>query len=303
MKKILLFLPLLFNLSFASENSIICGKKSIKHCTKCFSGENSDTCEICEDKYFPIFNGLSCVSCNDSTYGQIACEGKCDGSNYAQTKFAFCEKEGCKEGYYNLNGLCIKCSEGAPHCSKCTYEMNKDETIGKFICQKCESGGYGLTKFGTCQLCSMQNCKSCHYNENSKVECDECVDNYYKGSNGECKKCRDVSISGGRCVICSDYDTDYDRGSCYCYSGFTKVGQSSCESCPNNCKSCQYNYTLNATQCSNCYDNYGLNKDKTCTYCGNGCQECSINETNEANCTLCYSGTFLEYNKCLICNE
>ena len=50
MKKILLLLPLLFNLSFASENSIICGEQSIEHCIKCFSGENSDTCEICEDK-------------------------------------------------------------------------------------------------------------------------------------------------------------------------------------------------------------------------------------------------------------
>ena len=57
MNAILLLLPLLFNLSFASENSIICGDKSIEHCSKCSSGENSDTCETCEDKYFPIFNG------------------------------------------------------------------------------------------------------------------------------------------------------------------------------------------------------------------------------------------------------
>ena len=303
MKKILLLLPLLFNLSFASENSIICGEQSIEHCIKCFSGENSDTCEICEDKYFPIFNGLSCVACNNSTYGQIACEGNCDGSNYAKSKFPFCERNGCKEGYYNLNGLCTKCSEESPHCSKCTYEMNEDKTKGKFICQKCESEEYGLTQLGTCQLCSMENCKSCHYNDNSKVECDQCVNNYYKSSNGECKKCREVSISRGWCLICSDNNTDYDSGSCYCNGGSIKVGQSHCEKCPYNCKKCEYNYTLNTTQCLDCYDNYVLNKDKTCTYCGNGCKRCSINEKYEANCTWCYSGTFLEYNKCLICND
>ena len=243
------------------------------------------------------------MACNDSTYGQIACEGKCDGSNFAQTKFAFCEKEGCKEGYYNLNGLCIKCDEGAPHCSKCTYEMNEDETNGKFICQKCESGGYGLTQFGTCQLCSMENCKFCHFNDNSKAECDECVDNYYKSSNGQCKKCRNIYPTGGKCVICSDNDTEIDNDSCFCYDYYTKIGLSHCERCPKNCWHCNYNYTLNTTQCLSCNDNYGLNKNKNCTYCGSGCKTCRINETNETNCTECYSGTFLEYNKCLICNE
>ena len=238
MKKLLLFLPFLFKLSFASEKSIICGGKSIEHCTKCSSGKNSNTCEICEDKYFPIFNGLSCVACNDSTYGQIACEGKCDGSNYAQTKFAFCEKEGCKEGYYNLNGICIKCSEGTPHCSKCNYEMNEDKTIGKFICLECESGGYSLTPIGTCQLCSMEHCKSCHFNNNSNPECDDCYTYYYKSSDGNCKHCYNVDIIGGRCQICSDNDTDYESGSCLCDQGYTKVGLSHCERCPDNCIQC-----------------------------------------------------------------
>lgn len=187
MKISLLLVPLLFNLLFASESTTICGGKVIDHCIKCFSGLNSDICELCEDKYFPIFNGLSCLPCNDSTYGQIGCEGKCDGSNYAQTKFAFCEKDGCKEGYYNLNlnGLCIKCSEGSPHCSKCTYEVNEIEATGKFVCQEWESEKYGITQIGTCQFCKMANCKSCHYKNNSKAECDECVNVYYKSSNGE----------------------------------------------------------------------------------------------------------------------
>ena len=144
---------------------------------------------------------------------------------------------------------------------------------------------------------------SCHYNYNSKVECDECVDNHYIGSNGQCKKCRNIYPTGGKCVICSDDDTDYDSDSCFCYDHYTKVGQSHCERCPKNCLFCNYNYTLNSTKCLDCDDNYGLNKDKFCTYCGSGCKTCSFNKNNEANCTQCYSGTFLDKNECLICNE
>ena len=185
MKTFLLLILSLFNVTLAQESGVICGGKAIAHCTKC-SSDNSDTCEICEDKYFLIPNGLSCVACNDSTYGQIGCEGNCDGSDYTRTEFAFCEKNRCKKGYYNLNGLCFECGKGSPHCSKCIYEVNKDETEGKFICQECESTKYGLTQFGICKLCSMANCKSCHYINNSITQCDICDEGYYKSANGEC---------------------------------------------------------------------------------------------------------------------
>ena len=304
MKINLLLVLLLFNLLFASESATICGGKVIDHCIKCFSGLSSDSCELCEDKYFPIYNGLSCVPCNDSTYGQIGCEGKCDGSNYAQTKFPFCEKDGCKEGYYNLNGLCIKCSEGSPYCSKCTYEISEKEAKGKFVCQECESEKYGITQYGTCQLCKMDKCKSCHYNNNSRAECDECVNDYYKSSNGECKKCRNIYFTGGKCYICSDNDTDYDSYSsyCYCHEGYTQFRNGTCEKCPSCCSVCDFNVSLNSTQCRICRENYVLNKDKECIYCGYGCIRCSIDENNKTDCKECYSGTFLENNKCLICN-
>ena len=161
MKTFLLLILSLFNVTLAQESGVICGGKAIAHCTKC-SSDNSDTCEICEDKYFLIPNGLSCVACNDSTYGQIGCEGNCDGSDYATTKFAFCDKNGCKDGYYNLNGICYQCETGSPHCSKCNYEVKEDETKEKFVCKECENNKYGLTQFGTCKHCSMVNCKSSH---------------------------------------------------------------------------------------------------------------------------------------------
>ena len=60
--------------------------------------------------------------------------------------------------------------------------MNEKEAKGKFVCQEGESDG--INQLGTCRLCKMEYCKSCHYNNNSKTECDEFKTNFYKSSNG-----------------------------------------------------------------------------------------------------------------------
>ena len=63
-----------------------------------------DTCIECKSKYFLFFNNLLCLACDDKIYGQVGCGGNCDSSNYIVTRNVFCEENGCKEGYYNLNG-------------------------------------------------------------------------------------------------------------------------------------------------------------------------------------------------------
>ena len=299
MKTLLLLVLSFLNSVLASETGAICGGKTIPHCTKCSS---RDTCEMCEEKYFLIPNGLSCVACNDSTYGQIGCEGNCDGSDYSKTKFAFCEKNGCKEGYYNLNGICYQCETGSPHCSKCNYEESEDETKGKFVCQECETNKYGLTNFGTCKLCSMNNCKSCHYINNTNTECDICNEDYYKSANGECKACYWTYIPGGQCYICSDNYTNYEAGECSCFFRYTKVGHSTCMECKNGCNNCEYNQKTNDTECKRCDGGYVMNSDKNCIYCGKGCSSCNLDKENNINCSSCFSGIFLEFNKCLICD-
>ncbi|MBO6242952.1 MAG: hypothetical protein J6O41_00045, partial [Clostridia bacterium] len=57
---------LLFNHIATSQDSAICDGKTINHCTKYNSGENLDGCAACENKYFPFFNNLLCLPCNDS---------------------------------------------------------------------------------------------------------------------------------------------------------------------------------------------------------------------------------------------
>ena len=179
MSKVTLLLILaLFNSIFPSREVFKCGEEVIDHCTKCNTGENSDSCEKCEDKYFPFFNDLLCLPCNDSTYGQIGCQGNCDGSNYVETRFAFCEKGGCKEGYYNLNGICMKCGKSSPNCINCTYEVQEESTEGNFICHQCENNTFRLTEYGTCEKCYIAYCEICHYN-NTKAVCDKCYNGYY----------------------------------------------------------------------------------------------------------------------------
>ena len=96
-----------------------CGEQNIPLCTKCKT--DSEGCAKCEDKYFPFFNDLMCKKCDDATYGNIGCGGTCDGSNYIEKRNIICEENGCKEGFYDINGICFKCSYGSPNCSKCSY--------------------------------------------------------------------------------------------------------------------------------------------------------------------------------------
>ena len=104
MRAKILFVLCLLNFAFTAKEVVECDGKIINHCKKCNSGENSDTCALCEDKYFSFFNDLLCLPCNDSTYGQIGCEGNCNGTDYINSRFISCEKGGCKEGYFNIEG-------------------------------------------------------------------------------------------------------------------------------------------------------------------------------------------------------
>ena len=302
MKVVLLFILFLSNIIIISNESLNCDGEIIDHCKKCNTGENSDSCAECEDKYFLFFNNLLCLPCNDLTYGQIGCDGNCDGSDYAQTRFAFCEIGKCKEGYSNYNGLCFECGINSPGCANCSYVVQESQTNGTFICHNCVSNEYKLSEFGTCEHCNINNCEKCHFN-NTRAECDKCVDGYYKDSNGYCKQCYTSYIRGGRCLICSDNETDYESGNCWCDSGYYLSGHSKCESCPNRCSYCQINNITNNIECLDCFSHYALNPNNTCIFCGEGCAHCELDENLYPVCLSCYSGKFLDNNKCLVCSS
>ena len=128
MKAYLFILLLLSELIILSKESAKCGEEIIEHCSKCKTREDSESCAQCENNYFPFFHDLLCLPCNHSLYGQIGCKGNCNSNNYIDTRNVFCEKDGCSEGFYNLNGICTNCSIGSPGCAKCSYEIKANQT-------------------------------------------------------------------------------------------------------------------------------------------------------------------------------
>ena len=138
---------------------------------------NTNTCAKCQDKYFPLFNNLFCIPCDDKIYGQVGCEGECDSSDYSNSGYAYCQA--CKEGYYNLDGLCQECGRSSPGCIKCTNDKETASEKKVFKCEKClNEEEYIIDENFQCIKCNgkLANCKKCHYEKIGEIlqlQCDE----------------------------------------------------------------------------------------------------------------------------------
>ena len=318
-KEVLIFIYLIYSIPNISK-ALKCGNQKIENCQKCGSGDASDTCIQCKDKYFLFLNNYYCLPCDDPIYGQIGCGGNCDGSRFNETRIALCNKNDCKEGYYNLNGICFNCSDGSYGCSKCTYESKYDE---KFKCQECISNEFQIDKNDNqCYHCYYKEyCEKCHFSEDQISICDKCYEGFYLNSENKCQKCKNnIIIPNGVCRICSDNENDYNSGNCSCNSYYALNDDSICVPCPHNCPYCEFNKFSKKTECIKCDSGFVVNNNKTCSFCGEGCEYCIINEGKNPNCLICFSkkkdGSCIacpdnckncEYNKkgekeCLECN-
>ena len=152
-----------------------CGEEDIDNCSTCGSNDKSDQCGLCEDKYFPFLSNALCLPCDHYLYGNIGCGGKCDSSKYEETRNIICEENGCKEGYYNIEGICFPCSVGDDFCTKCTYKPDKtinsnhivsaeDTDLKYYTCQECISNKFKINEYGRCEHCFILHCLECHYN-------------------------------------------------------------------------------------------------------------------------------------------
>ena len=323
---ILLSLLICFNFSLAQ---IECSGNPIEHCDQCGSGNEADSCSLCEDKYFPILGGKLCIPCNDPILGNVACEGKCSPNlNYIQesknlfepeeVKFSFCEEKGCKEGTFNENGTCRNCSEYDPGCSKCTYSY--EDNNEKFTCLECKTNDdytYFLLNNGICDECYMDNCYTCHYlyDDPLEKECEKCEYDYYKDENGTCQPCY-IDIPGGLCFICDDLGVKkdiYDENTCSCDNGYYKEGNGTCQPC---------DVDIPGGLCSFC-DEFGVKKDiydenttctcnedyikagnNTCVKKPENCEEYEFNsETNIYECLKCEEDYYINQDKeCSYCD-
>ena len=302
---------------------------------------NTNSCAKCDDNYFPLFHNLFCIPCDDQDYGQIGCDGNCDGSNFENDRFAICEENGCKEGFYYLGGKCINCTEGSQGCKKCysnlTQTINRQINY-KFTCQECLNNEYKLNEFGICQKCQMNNCLECKFTGvDSNKECIRCANGYYLTSSKTCERCHDnVPIQNGYCTVCSDDLTNLERARCYCYNSYMlnknntcsleiegchryfkgdndTINCLSCESgrilynnqclkCPQGCDLCYFDNNTQETKCLLCYSEFALINGQ-CQFCSEGCRNCILDE-NDKKCSSCFYYFGLNSNKsCTRCSD
>jgi hypothetical protein len=161
------------------SETLKCGGEQIENCQECGSS-NLDECAQCKNNHFSLLENLLCIPCDDPIYGQIGCKGTCNPEGYSETGFALCDE--CKTGFYNIEGLCYRCSINSPYCAECTYEEEGSEEK-VFKCTKCSSNEYRVNEKFSCEKCYIDNCLSCHYpDESSEPECDECFYGYYVNS-------------------------------------------------------------------------------------------------------------------------
>ena len=184
------------------------------------------------------------MRCNDTIDGQIGCEGKCDASRLIDTRFPLCEENGCKEGYYNVEGICYPCTTNSPHCIKCSYKAGSQNSGKWFTCLECEGGNNGIYRprsDGKCYECFILHCLRNEYIPGTNdCICKKCEDGYYlSDSSHKCKNCGYISesIPGGKYskYYCPDDGKDYSSTkSCSCNNGYTLKNQNDCISCPSN---------------------------------------------------------------------
>jgi len=212
-----------------------------------------------------------------------------------------CNENDCKEGYYNLKGICYPCSHGSYGCKNCIYELEND--VKTFKCLECINNEFLLNaNDNRCHQCYKDYCNKCIFSKDKNSICDKCYEGFYLNSENECKKCKNnIIVQNGVCRVCSDDETDYKSGNCTCNSYYTLNDDSICVSCPDNCSQCIYNKISKKTECINCDSGYVVNDKKTCSFCGKGCEYCSLNEGENPKCLLCFSKS--ENGSCISCPD
>ena len=288
----LLISLLLVNVSF--QNSVQCDGETIDKCTACNIGENSDSCSACEDGTFLFFHNLVCLPCNNSLYGQVGCGGKCNGTNFTETREIACEEGGCIDGYYrSYNGICYPCSTMFPNCTKCTFYYKN--TFFEYKCLEWEDGN-----------CFMDSCEICKFNSDEKKEvCEKCMEGFDINKKGKCDRCYNETNYYDR--ICYKCDTDDEPIQCWCLEGYYENPEdpTDCLSCPDGCQDCTLNKETNEVKCLTCGIGYSFNKENTCQSCQSSeCAKCEFDENNNPTCLSCIEGyAFNSQNSCVECGS
>ena len=304
MKKIFFIFLSIIILLIKKIYTIHCGEEIIDHCIQCGTDENNETCIQCENNYFLFLFNYLCLPCDNLYYGDVACDGNC----HRNGNIFSCDENGCKEGFYNINGVCFKCDQNSPNCVKCNYlppegysPTDTNERI--FKCTECISNEYAIIN-NACHKCNIGNCTKCIYIDNSTNSiCIECKDNFYINSIGGCSEIYTKYSIGGYCIYSTDNPKDYDNIHCVAYERYTIANHTKFIECPSYCQKCYYNINTNKVECQECFHRYKLNLNGTCINCGFKCEFCNLNNNQSPICTQCESEYNINNGICFKCPD
>lgn len=205
------------------------------NCITCAQKLNSPGCQTCDatgcltcssSQYYYDPNAKECRACSSEVAGCSSCvastpcnPGSCTAAcglcnaaqnyNFLPSSPTYCK---CISNQYakDIDGICVPCSEGNPHCNTCL-----DLSPGS--CIQCDAAYYlapPVTPSSICKACDdvasggYTGCTSCSYDiANSIVACTLCGPPYYfdGGFATYCRPCDDfcsACTAGGSCTAC-----------------------------------------------------------------------------------------------------
>ncbi|ELP91802.1 hypothetical protein EIN_138190 [Entamoeba invadens IP1] len=251
-------------------------KQDYTTCLSCISGYylNNNSCIKCAPDCRECSDATTCTECDSSYYLE---EGKCliqvECSPY-EIGCLECKQDQtscllCTYGYYLDNNSCTRC---APGCTECS---------GANTCSECRTGYYMennlCLKEAECSAYEI-GCLKCKQDQTS---CLSCTPGYY--------------LNGSTCTKCIPDCTKCKDAICYkCNTGYylennTCIIEAECSAFEIGCLKCKQDQTT----CVSCTPGYHWDRG-TCTKCTPGCTEC-----NDAICSECKTGLYLENNKCM----
>ena len=243
-------------------------------CLNC-TGPNDYECTACTTGYFmntasmEILPGVSGQKCTKCEAGCIECTSPKD----CQT---------CGGGYRlvinNRNDRdCEPCAEG---CNKCDSRVDQ--------CTECLKEGYYVSETNSgivkCSKCP-DNCKLCSI-QAGVLTCSDCIDGFYKGSDGKCERCQypcSACTSSTSCLTCKP--------------GHLLEGNSCQSLCSDNCLTCKDE----SSKCDSCHEEFVLSGTQ-CVRCPEGCKVCETDE-GKTICRSCIDGYFKTGEECVKCES
>lgn len=263
------------------------------------SGTDAPRCTPCTACTGDQYQAVACQEGGSSLVDAVcdSCAAACDGCDGPTASDCVT----CAEGFYMLEGTCVRCSTCAPGsfmqaqctatrdttCAPCHESCGECHGNGDAACDVC-APGYAEDDGGVCRACSAE----CGVDSYITAECPSAAG---EGSSlFQCATCRNCTAQlrewvqtceGGNDAICGE-----------CNAGYYEDNEGTCRQCDASCVGCS---GASAWACDLCAEGYFRDASGRCTRCGPACpsgsfeaHECVANGDNArdrecATCTSC----------------